>query len=66
MQVKETAELDMKYFVQTNESIFGKTAAKTARNYDKTPMNLYYVQHTSVEKHNCLEFETLIYFDKNK
>lgn len=56
----------MKYFVQTNESIFGKTAAKTARNSDKTPMNLYYVQHTSVEKHNCLEFETLIYFDKNK
>lgn len=56
----------MKYFIQTKESIFGKTAAKAARNSDKTAMNLYYVQHTSFEKYNCLEFATLIYFDKNK
>lgn len=26
----------MKYFIQTKESIFGKTAAKAGRNSDKT------------------------------
>lgn len=56
----------MKYFIQTKESIFGKTAAKAARNSDKTVMNLYYVQHTSSEKYNCLEFATLIYFDREQ
>lgn len=36
----------MKYFIQMNESIFGKTAAKAARSSDKTAMYLYYVQKT--------------------
>lgn len=56
----------MKYFIQTQESIFGKPAVKAARNSDKTAMNLYHVQHTSFEKYNCLESATLINFDKNK
>lgn len=66
LQIKQTAQWDMKYFIQTKESTFGKAAAKAARNSDKTAVNLYYVQHTSFEKYNCLEFATLIYFDKNK
>lgn len=56
----------MKYFIQTKESIFGKTAAKAARNSDKTAMHLYYVQKTSFEKYNCLEFATFIYIGKHE
>lgn len=56
----------MKYFIQTKESIFGKTAAKAARNPDKTAMHLYYVQKISSEKYNCLECATLVYTGKHE
>lgn len=56
----------MKYLIQKKEHIFGKTAAKAARNSDKTAMHLYYMHKNLIWKYKCLEFATLIWIGKHE